>query len=86
MRTPCQYCGSNYCVCPAGTVALHAQVAALQVFERRYNDMIADPVGARHLLALLSAGNGTADDFGKMLDRISVSRANASPSAKKSQQ
>jgi hypothetical protein len=30
MRTPCQHCGSNYCVCPAGTSELHARIAQLE--------------------------------------------------------
>lgn len=51
------------------------EIERLKIFERRYNDMIADPEGARHLLHLLSLGKGSAEDFGKMLDRIHISRS-----------
>jgi hypothetical protein len=58
------------------------QVHDLEVIKRRYDDMARDPVGARHWLALLSAGKGTVKDFGKMMDRIHVSRENARTQSK----
>lgn len=46
----------------------------LERIKRRYNDMLADPEGTRHLLHLLSLGKGNRADFENMLDRIHMSR------------
>ena len=39
-RPLCQYCGHRYCICPAGTAALHARIAELEaVLDYAHNNL-----------------------------------------------
>lgn len=56
---------------------LRALIARCEELDRRYEAIKYDPVAGAHLLGLLSAGKGTANDFDTMIDRIVESRRNA---------
>ncbi len=51
--------------------SLMAEKDALQ---QRWDWLLSDPVGARHMLQLLLTGKGTPEDFTAMVDRIAESK------------
>ena len=50
------------------------RLAGAECAENRYNWIVHEPEGARHLLNLLREGKGNIESFGKMIDRIKASK------------